>query len=91
MIFERLGLRNISFEGKWVERSYLRSNMDVWLLAYEELIDMLAIQQRATQEEIEELRTRLAKAAKESRQGVAWNTKRLVAVGQKPAQGEWKF
>lgn len=85
MIFERVGLQNISFEGKWTERSYLSSYMDVSLLVYEELIDMLATQQRATTEEIEELRTRLAKAATETRRGVAWNKKKLVAVGQKPA------
>lgn len=58
--------------------------MDVSLLVYEELIDMLATQQRATEGEIKELRVRLAKAAAESRRGVAWNIKKLVAVGQKP-------
>lgn len=84
MIFESVGLQNISFEGKWTERIYLSSYMDVSLLVYEELIDMLATQQRATQEEIKELRLRLAKAASESRRGVAWNIKKLVAVGQKP-------
>ena len=58
--------------------------MDVALLVYEELIDMIVIQQRATPEEIKELRTRLAKAAAEVRQGAAWNIRKLVALGRKP-------
>ena len=59
--------------------------MDVSLLVYEELIDMIAGQERATPEEIKELRTRLAKAVAESRQEAAWNIKKLVAVGRKLA------
>lgn len=66
-------------------------HMDGSLLVYEELIDMLATKQSATHEEISELRTRLAKAATESRGGAGWNTKRLIAVGQKPASGEYKL
>lgn len=82
--FEKAGLQDIIFEGTWTERSDLSYHMDVSLLVYEELIDMIVVQQRATPEEIEELRTRLAKAAAEARQGAAHNTKKLVAVGRKP-------
>lgn len=44
---------------------------------------MLGNQQRATREEIEELRMRLAKAASQSPQGAARNVKQLVAAGAK--------
>ena len=57
--------------------------MEVSLMVYEELIDMLITQQRATQEEVGELRARLAKAAAEFRRGAAWNMKGIIAVGQK--------
>ena len=66
-------------------------HMDGSLLVYEELIDMLVSKQKATHEEISELRTRLTEAAAESRRGAGWNTKRLIAVGQKPASGEYKL
>ena len=66
-------------------------HMDGSLLVYEELIDMLATRQKTLHEEILELRTRLAKAAAESREGAGWNTKRLIAVGKKPALGEYKL
>ena len=45
---------------------------------------MVVGQHRVTLEEIKELRTRLAKAAAEARQGAAWNIWNLVAVGRKP-------
>lgn len=45
---------------------------------------MIASQQSTTPEEIKELKVRLAKAAVESRQGAAWNFKKLIAVGRKP-------
>ena len=57
--------------------------MEVSLMVYEELIDMLITHQRATQEEVGELKARLAKAAAESRRGAAWNMKGIIAVGQK--------
>ncbi len=85
MIFDKVGLLNISFESNWPDRSYLSSHMDVSLLVYEELIDMLVTQKRATQEDIKDLRARLAKAASECRRGAAWNIRKIVAVGQKPA------
>ena len=84
-------MQNRSFEGSWPERSYLGMHMDGSLLVYEELIDMLATKQKASHEEISELRTRLVKAAAESRRGVGWNTERLIAVGQKPALVENKL
>ena len=65
--------------------------MDGSLLVYEELIDMLASKQKASHEEISVLKPRLAKAAAESRRGAGWNTKRLIAAGQKPALGEYKL
>ena len=86
MIFDKVGLLNVSFESNWPDRSYLSSQMDVSLLVYEELIDMLVTLQRATQEEIKELRAILAKAASECRSGAAWNIRKIVAVGQKPTQ-----
>ena len=48
-------------------------------------MDIIVDQYRATLEEIKELRTRLAKAAVEARQGAAWNIRKLVAVGRNPA------
>lgn len=84
--FERGGLHNVSFEGKWMDRSYLGFQQDVNLLVYEELIDMFAKRQGTTKEMIRELRTRLDKAAGESRSGAVWDFERLVAVGQKQGQ-----
>lgn len=84
--FERAGLQNISFGGNWIDRSYLGFQQDVFLLVYEELIDMIARRQGTTKEQIRELRMRLDKVAGESRRGAAWNIEILVAVGQKQAQ-----
>ena len=86
MAFDKVGLLNVSLESNWPDRSFLSSQMDSSLLAYEELIDMLVTQQRATQEEIKELRAIQAKAASEYRSGAVWNTRKFVAVGQKPTQ-----
>ena len=73
------------------ERSYLGMHMDGSLLVYEELIEPLATKQKATREQMSVLRSRLTKAAAESRRGAGWDTKRLIGVGQKPAPGENKF
>lgn len=66
-----------------ISRAYLY--MNVSMLAYEEFIDRYAGTQRATREEIEDLRARLAKAGAEISQGAAWSVPRVIAVGRKPS------
>ena len=77
-------MQNVLLEGRCPSRSHLFAHMDVSLLVYEELIDMIASQKRATEREIQELRTMLSKAGSESRRGSVWIIKELVAIGQKP-------
>ncbi|KAI4127985.1 MAG: hypothetical protein LQ338_002952 [Usnochroma carphineum] len=83
---QRGSLHNVCYEARWTHESRLRTVMDVGLLVVEEMVDRIASEKKATVEEIEELRGRLAKAADESRKGAAWDLESIVAVGQKPAR-----
>ncbi|KAL9612348.1 MAG: hypothetical protein Q9167_003035 [Letrouitia subvulpina] len=83
-MFEREKLENISFIRTRTEPYHFGFHMDVLLLAYEEMINVIASKPFTTQAEVNELRHRLVMTAKESRQGVAWNIEKLIAIGRKP-------
>ena len=65
--------------------SHAYLQMDLAMLAYDEFVDGYARMQKATPEEIEDLRSRVVKAGVEIRQGAAWIIPRLVFVGRKPS------
>ena len=74
-------MENVEVDERFGELGHLQYQNENTLLMFEELLETAST--KITDEKRQEIRRNLAEAAQQSRDGVAWDFRRVIIIGQK--------